>query len=215
MSHHLFRQIETLWNYMQMGHKVKPADCILVFCSNDTRVAEHAAKLYLQGYGKKILFSGKSGRFTDSLFEKTEAETFATIARDCGVPAKDILLEVESTNSGENVLFSAKLIREKGLQFSSYLVVQKPFMERRAYATFKKQWPDHYEEIQVTSQQTPIFEYTNEEQDLDNVILALVADFERIEDYAQKGFQISQDIPSEVQQAYGQIREKYLQLATQ
>ncbi|MDF5528379.1 YdcF family protein, partial [Vibrio parahaemolyticus] len=39
----LYRHIETLWDYMQLKHELKPADCLFVMCRNDVRVAEHAA----------------------------------------------------------------------------------------------------------------------------------------------------------------------------
>lgn len=66
----LYRHIETLWDYMQLKHELKPADCLFVMCSNDVRVAEHAAKLYHQKLAPLIVFSGGEGRFTDGLFEK-------------------------------------------------------------------------------------------------------------------------------------------------
>ncbi|MFA0521662.1 YdcF family protein, partial [Vibrio sp. 10N.222.55.E8] len=30
----LHRAVDTLWNFMSMGHKVEPSDCIFVLCSN-------------------------------------------------------------------------------------------------------------------------------------------------------------------------------------
>lgn len=54
----LYRHIETLWDYMQLKHELKPADCLFVMCSNDVRVAEHAAKLYHQKLAPLIVFSG-------------------------------------------------------------------------------------------------------------------------------------------------------------
>ena len=53
----LHRSIDTLWNFMSMGHKVEPSDCIFVLCSNDTRVAEYAAELYQQKVAPYIVFS--------------------------------------------------------------------------------------------------------------------------------------------------------------
>ncbi|MDW2406364.1 fructosamine kinase family protein, partial [Vibrio sp. 1262-1] len=107
--------IETLWDYMQLKQDLKPADCLFVMCSNDVRVAEHAAALYHQKLAPLIVFSGGEGRFTDGLFEKSEAETFADIARLAGVPSDAILVETRSTNSGENVRFTEQLLKEKGV----------------------------------------------------------------------------------------------------
>lgn len=54
----LYQHIETLWDYMQLKQDLKPADCLFVMCSNDVRVAEHAAALYHQKLAPLIVFSG-------------------------------------------------------------------------------------------------------------------------------------------------------------
>ncbi|HDY7522758.1 TPA: YdcF family protein [Vibrio vulnificus] len=208
----LFRQIELLWKYMQLQHRLTPVDCLLVMCSNDLRVAEHAANLYKQGYAPYILFSGGEGRFTEGLFEKSEAETFAELAKASGVPEEAILLETKSSNSGENVHFSEQLLLEKGLAFESFILVQKPFMERRALATFEKQWQGPYSHLLVSSTGEAFFDYINEEMPLMLVLEALLEDFERIKRYPAKGFQTEQPLPDDVETAYQGIREKLTSL---
>ncbi|EOA6595064.1 YdcF family protein [Vibrio vulnificus] len=208
----LFRQIELLWQYMQLQHHLTPVDCLLVMCSNDLRVAEHAANLYRQGYAPYILFSGGEGRFTEGLFEKSEAETFAELAKASGVPAEAILLETKSSNTGENVRFSEQLLLEKGLAFESFILVQKPFMERRALATFEKQWQGPYSHLLVSSTGEAFFDYINEEMPLMLVLEALLEDFERIKRYPAKGFQTEQPLPDDVETAYQYVREKLTSL---
>ena len=179
---------------MSMGHKVEPSDCIFVLCSNDTRVAEYAAELYQQKVATYIVFSGG-------------VETFAAIARDCGVPDSDIVIEKHATNTGENVRFTHELLTELGLSPKRLTLVQKPFMEKRTYATFSKQWPEDTAEITVTSKWQDWVDYFNEELPLDMVLGALVADFERIKSYPAKGFQIEMPIPEEVDNAYQAIKK--------
>ncbi|WP_341851085.1 YdcF family protein [Vibrio vulnificus] len=208
----LFRQIELLWQYMQLQHHLTPADCLLVMCSNDLRVAEHAVNLYKQGYAPYILFSGGEGRFTEGLFEKSEAETFAELAKASGVPEEALLLETKSSNSGENVRFSEQLLIDKGLVFESFILVQKPFMERRALATFEKQWQGAYSRLLVNSTGEAFFDYINEEMPLMLVLEALLEDFERIKHYPAKGFQTEQPLPDDVETAYQEIREKLTSL---
>ncbi|ENN6468321.1 TPA: YdcF family protein [Vibrio vulnificus] len=208
----LFRQIELLWQYMQLQHHLTPTDCLLVMCSNDLRVAEHAVNLYKQGYAPYILFSGGEGRFTEGLFEKSEAETFAELAKASGVPEEAILLETKSSNSGENVRFSEQLLIDKGLVFESFILVQKPFMERRALATFEKQWQGAYSRLLVSSTEEAFFDYINEEMPLMLVLEALLEDFERIKHYPAKGFQTEQPLPDDVETAYQEIREKLTSL---
>lgn len=205
----LYRHIETLWDCMQLKHELKPADCLFVMCSNDVRVAEHAAKLYHQKLAPLIVFSGGEGRFTDGLFEKSEAETFAEIAKMSGVPSEAILLETESTNSGENVRFTEQRLKEEGKQCSSFILVQKPFMERRAIATFEKQWQSPYTQLQVSSAALPFFEYINEDMPLMMVLEALMEDFSRVKSYPEKGFQTEQNIPQQVESSYQVLLERF------
>ncbi|MEZ8284637.1 hypothetical protein BCU17_09220 [Vibrio splendidus] len=203
----LHRSIDILWNFMSMGHKVTSSDCIFVLCSNDTRVAEYAAELYLQKVAPYIVFSGGVGRFTEGSFERSEAETFASIARDCGVPEADIIIEKHATNTGENVRFTYDLLTKRGLSPKRLTLVQKPFMEKRTYATFSKQWPEQAAEIRVTSQWQSWVDYFNEELPLDMVLGALVADFERVKTYPAQGFQIEMPIPDDVDQAYQALKK--------
>lgn len=206
MNKRIYQHLETLWQYMQLGHQLQPADVIIVLGSNDTRVAEVAASLYHQGLAPMVVFSGGHGRYTEGLFEHSEATTFAQVAKDCGLPAEAILLESHATNSGENVRFTYELLQSKAMKPKRIILVQKPYMERRAYATFIKQWPHELDSLQVTSQANNIFDYLTEDLTLDFVIEALLADFERIQSYPAKGFQIEQDIPEEVQQAYTALK---------
>ena len=205
----LYQHIETLWDYMQLKQELTPADCLFVMCSNDLRVAEYAAKLYHQKLAPLVVFSGGEGRFTDGLFDKREAETFAEIAKLAGVPNEAILIETQSSNSGENVRFTEQLLIEKGINCESLILVQKPFMERRAIATFEKQWQSPYSQLQVTSTAHPFFEYINEEMPLMMVLEALMEDFSRVKTYPEKGFQTKQEIPARVESSYQALREKF------
>ncbi|EKF9124036.1 YdcF family protein [Vibrio cholerae] len=202
MSKRLYQQIETLWDYLQLHQQPDVADLILVLGSNDVRVAEHAAKLYHQGLAPYVLFSGGFGRFTQGVFNHSEAETFAAIAKDAGVPEHAILLETQSTNSGENLHFSHQLLVQQAWPAKRILLVQKPYMERRAYATFMQQWPESVEIVQVSSPAGSFFDYLTSELTSDFVLNAMLGDFERIRDYPALGFQITQPIPEPVMQAY-------------
>lgn len=204
----LYQHIDVLWQYMQLNHKLQPADCIFVMGSNDVRVAEHAVSLYNQGLANKILFSGGFGRLTEGVFEQSEAELFARIALDLGVPSDAIIIENQSSNSGENVKFSFALCQQQNLDFRRFILVQKPYMERRAYATFVKQWPNPIDYVAVSSTKQSFSDYFSEEVDLFTVLEAMIGDFERIKDYPARGFQIEQPIPDQVEQAYQAIKTR-------
>ena len=150
-----------LWNYHQMNHKLEKADCILALGSHDLRVPERVAELYLEGFAPLVIMSGGLGNFTQEIWTEKEADKFAAIAVEKGVPKNAILIENNSTNTGENILFTQKLLKQKNLDPQSFIVVQKPYMERRSYATFKKHWPD--KKLMVTSPQISFDAYPNQE----------------------------------------------------
>lgn len=195
-----------LWDYMLMGHALEPCDLILVLGSNDTRVAEHGARLYLEGLAPRILFSGNVGVLTRHLFTKPEAEVFADVARGMGVPEEAILLEARSTNTGENIRFSREALAAQGLDPERFIVVQKPYMERRAYATFMKQWPG--KQIMMASPQLGWEEYPNEMLPKEVILPLMVGDLQRIRVYPERWFQIAQVIPEEVWTAYEELVQR-------
>ncbi len=152
-----------VYNYHRMHHPLQKADAIFALCSLDTRVAQRAAQLYLDGYAPLLIFSGGVGVLTAGRFSEPEAAVFASIARSMGVPESAIVVEPLSTNTGENVRFTHALLRERGIKVTRFILVQKPYMERRTYATFVKQWPGDGEEVafSVTSPELGWEEYPN------------------------------------------------------
>src|SRR4051812_25184807 len=169
---------KTLWNYHHVNNRLEKADCILVLGSHDTRVAERAAELYLEGWAPLVIFSGNLGRLTEGLWTETEADLFAKIAVQKGVPKEAILVENKSTNTGENIILTQKLLKENNLCPQSFIVVQKPYMERRSFATFKKHWPE--KKLVVTSPQISFEDYPTEEIPLEQVINIMAGDLQRI-----------------------------------
>lgn len=192
-----------LWDYHHVNHIPERSDCILVLGSHDLRVADRGAELYLEGWAPILIFSGGLGNVTKGIWKDPEADQFARIALDKGVPAEAIFIENQSTNTGENILFTQKLLQEKGLDPQTFLLVQKPYMERRSYATFKKHWPE--KKLIVTSPQISFEAYPTAEIPMEKVINIMVGDLQRIRIYPEKGFQIPQEIPDEVWAAYERL----------
>jgi hypothetical protein len=199
--------VEKIWNYHQLHQEISHADAILVLCSHDTIVAERGAQLFLDGWAPLLIFSGGLGAITKHFWSEPEANQFAEIAVSLGVPRERILIENRSTNTGENVLFTRRLLAERHLDPRTFIVVQKPYMERRSYATFKKVWPE--KEIIVTSPRLSLDEYlerySHETLSKEDVISIMIGDLQRIHLYPRKGFQIHQDIPADVWHAYDEL----------
>ena len=204
MDQQTFALAEKIWDYHLMKHQVAKADAILVLCSHDERVAERGAQLFLEGWAPLIIFSGGHGAITKSLWSEPEAERFARIAISLGVPRESILIEAHSTNTGENIAFTKKLLANKNLDPHSFIIVQKPYMERRSYATFRKLWPEKH--LIVTSPQVSfrnyLEEYANRSLSVSDVVSIMVGDLQRIKLYPSHGFQIEQEIPDEIWKAF-------------
>ena len=198
---------ETLWRYHQLNHEVSAADAIMVLCSHDLSVAERGAQLFLEGLAPLLIFSGGLGGITKHLWREPEADQFAAIAVRMGVPPGSILIENRSTNTGENVEFTRQLLAEKGLDPQTFILVQKPYMERRAYATFRKLWPA--KAAVVTSPRVSFEEYlatySNAALTPDEVVSIMVGDLQRIRLYPAMGFQIAQEIPDNVWSAFEEL----------
>ena len=207
MDSHIRALAEKLWHYHQMNHQLELADAILVLCSHDKKVAERGAQLLLDGWAPLLIFSGGLGVITKNIWHEPEADQFAEIAIALGVPPEKILIENQSTNTGENVLFTKRLLAQKQIDPASFILVQKPYMERRSFATFRKNWPD--KNVLVTSPQVSFAEYlenyVNSELSTDDVVSIMVGDLQRIKVYADKGFQIPQEIPDDVLSAYEEL----------
>lgn len=200
MNHHLHSLAEKIWRYHQMKHQLEKADAILVLCSHDGKVAERGAELFLGGWAPLLIFSGGFGSITRNIWTKPEADRFAEIAIAMGVPKEGVLIENRSTNTGENILFTRQLLAERKIDPQKFILVQKPYMERRAFATFRKIWPE--KDVLVTSPQVSFDEYLDSysasELSSDDVISIMVGDLQRIKMYAEQGFQIHQEIPEDV-----------------
>lgn len=196
--------VHILWDYLCLHQTPKEADCIVGFGCYNEDVARRVAQLYHQGFAPLVLFTGGLGRNTSSMWTESEASRFAAVAMAEGVPEAAILREEESTNSGENLIFSRRMLAERGLTHPRIIGVQKPYMERRLYAAFPVYWPEA--EVIVTSWQqsyeeylSGLFRWGRTEED---TIHMIVGDFQRISVYAELGYQIPQEIPEEVMDAF-------------
>ena len=200
MKSKIYKDAQVLWNYMNLNQPLQRADCLLVMGSHDLRVAEYGARLYLDGWAPLMVCSGGLGNQTRNAWDEPEARKFARIARQMGVPAEKILIEEESTNTGENIIFSRRLLQSKSINLSTLLMVHKPYMERRALATFQKLWPD--KRAWVTSPPLAMEEYPNDVISMEEMINILVGDFQRILIYPQKGFQTPQPISKDLLKSF-------------
>jgi uncharacterized SAM-binding protein YcdF (DUF218 family) len=192
-----------IWDYHLMNHKIEKADLIMVMGSHDLIVAERGVELYLQGWAPLVVMSGGLGLLTTKFWNRPEAEIFSKVAIKAGVPKDRIIIERESTNTGENVIYTRKLLNKLNINPKKIILVQKPYMERRAYATFKKFWPEV--RVIVTSPQLPFEKYNSKTVNREKMISIVVGDLQRIKKYPKLGYQIYQKIPERVWSAYEEL----------
>ena len=192
--------VAIIWNYHQLGHEPEPAGIIWALGSHDLRVADRAADLWHEGLAPFVVMSGGLGNLTEGVFEKPEADLFAERAEELGVPGEAIMIENRSSNTGENVTFTRTLLEERGIAVNRVIAVQKPYMERRAYATIRKQWPEI--PVQVTSPRLEFDDYCADRIPREDVIHIMVGDLQRIMEYPNRGFMIEQPVPVGVLQAW-------------
>jgi hypothetical protein len=201
-----------LYDFHFMKQSLFQADCIFVLGSHDPSVADYAVKLYHEGYAPYIIYSGgvisPIGELRNTE-PKTEAEAFYDISIKNGVPAEAIILENKATNTGENFTCTRQLLLDKKLDFKRFILVQKPYMLRRTYATAMVKFndfefvvsafPDTYAEYIARSEANKIPKK--------RILSNMTGDLQRLKLYPSKGFLIEMPIPDEVWNAYEKLVE--------
>ena len=199
--------LQVIWDYLCLNQKLENADCIVGFGNFNTDIARRTAELYHEGYAPKVLFTGGLGRNTEGLLPEPEAIRFARVAMDCGVPEEDILIEDKSANTKENIEFTRSLLKQRGIPSDHILGVHQPFMERRIASAMGVYWPEL--DFQVTSPQVTIAQYLERAKQQgvsENAsISVIVGDFQRMDLYAKKGYQLPQHIPEEAWNAFHEL----------
>ena len=195
------------WDYHKLNKEIKKSNAIIGFGSHDLHVAERCAQLFLNDYADIIIFTGGFGRITKELWNMTEADKFAEIAISMGVPSSKIIIEKHACNTGENISHTKSLLKNLNLSPQSFIIVDKPYRERRTLATIKKQWKEI--SFFITSPQYSYKDYcdfySNGEITKDEFISIMVGDLQRIDLYSKNGFQVPQEIPSHVWDAYNKL----------
>jgi uncharacterized SAM-binding protein YcdF (DUF218 family) len=119
------------------------------------------------------------------------------------VPDDAILVEPEATNTGQNISLSRARLAEAGVVPETVLLISKPYMERRAYATTRLVWPEV--EPFCTSEPLKFEAYIDSIGDARLVLDMLVGDLQRVIEYPKQGFAIEQDVPEPVRDAYQRL----------
>lgn len=112
---------------------------------------KQAVDLYQAGYAPSLILS------SGYVYSFKEAEQMRALAIDQGVPADRIVLELQATNTFENVSYVAAILRQR--QWRSLLLVSSPYHMRRATLTWQKVAPE-MTVVAVPPQRSQFYDHT-------------------------------------------------------
>lgn len=194
--------VETLWDYHQMHHELRPMS-VSVSAAMTSASPRTLPSCTTRECSPLIVFTGANAPTTIERFPRGEAVRYREHALELGVPDEAILVEPAATNTGENVEFTRELLTDRGIEVGTAVLISRPYQQRRAYATSKKQWPEL--DVVCASLQLPLDGYVLGIGDVDRVINMMVGDTQRITLGARYGFAIPQEIPVNVTAAYERL----------
>ncbi|HJQ45551.1 MAG TPA: YdcF family protein [Amycolatopsis sp.] len=194
---------ETIWRYHRLGHRLRTCDAAIALGCNDLGVAAHAADLYHRGLFPLVVFTGANSRETCVTFPRGEAVHYRERALELGMPDHAIFVEPRATNTGENIALSRELLELMRIPARRIMLVSMPYMERRAFATTRKVWP----EVEPVCSSVPLTlsQYWQNRSHGTELIDMMIGDLQRIIEYPGHGFAISQTIPPSVYAAYERL----------
>ncbi|HEX8946820.1 MAG TPA: YdcF family protein [Candidatus Paceibacterota bacterium] len=138
------------YDYLAEEDVPESADIMFVFGAKTPLRIEKAIELYHRGISPLIVVSGRSPHYSNDQ-HIPEADVYARIAIEKGVPADAVLLEDQSITIPDNVRSSLNLLDAKGISYQSILLVNSPYTQRRGWAHFRKYLPDTIRLVRVNS----------------------------------------------------------------
>ncbi len=181
-----------IWEYMSAVKSRSKSDAIVICCSYDLRVCDHACDLINEGLSETLVISGKSGNWTRQIWKEPEFQIFYERAISNGISEAQILVESKATNFGENVSFSRGLIPDA----KTVTFVSKPNSLLRVKLTAEVQWPEV--NVHVSCPEIAFPAEVSNIIGVWGVINEVVGDVERIQKYPKSGFQAKHSIPGNI-----------------
>lgn len=110
-----WKYLQEIWDYLLIESELPDTADVIVIGGSGAMIdsAERAADLYLGGVSQRILVSGFANPYHDA--RETEATILARELMCRGVPESVILLDHQATNTGENIINAAQILRESDI----------------------------------------------------------------------------------------------------
>ena len=191
-----------------------PVDAIVGFGTFDLGLPRLCGDLYQRGCAPWLIFTGGIGAGTADLGQP-EADAWRTELKRSHphLPAECLILENRSTNTAENIRFTAELLqrdhpaRAFGAGIRRVIGVASPSRLRRVALTWRKLQPT----VPLLRMRPPAATYATEQAlytakgfDYD---AHLAGEIERIIDYAERGWTAREPLPALIAAAYREIRD--------
>ncbi|MEI5995415.1 YdcF family protein [Candidatus Enterococcus mansonii] len=134
--------------------RTKTYDLVILAGNSLPYLADEFIQLYKQNKAATFLLVGGKGHATPFLKKNfqnmginvsdgSETDMYLDYFKQKYHLDSDLfLIEKESTNSGENALFSLNIIKKAGIKPKNVLLLQDPILQRRTKATFEKEWQE-------------------------------------------------------------------------
>jgi hypothetical protein len=212
--------IQILWDYALLHHDLDgpehagPVEAVVVPGGYSDLPAVEAARLYLsleerQDFRPLVVVTGFASPTAMRQWGRSEAARLANVfdeaMRAAGKPVADIFLEPDARNLGQNAIYLDRALRWRGIEAKHVLVVCKPYLERRTYATLQ-QGP---RTCLFTMQSPPLgleawLRALHPEMSAKRSIDTLVGDFERVA--FPNGFLVQQPVPRAAWDAFVRLK---------
>lgn len=202
MDETLAASAEIIWDWLPLNDALDASDVIFVFGSDSMKVPMHALKLFRNGIAPVVVVSGGFGRLSGTN-QKPEADIFASVLMSNGVPEESIVIENKSSNTGENISFSKRLLGELDTVHGTGVAITTPLLSRRQKATLQKQWPEIQWRIDTYTPDTVTERLAGD--DPEEFLHLIVGEIDRLVTYPGKGFMMPVDIPPEVLEAKAKL----------
>ena len=202
---------EILFRYLAIADEPRTADIIIGFGHFDMEIPRQCGRLYQADFARHILLTGGIGAGTADLGLPEGLAFREELRREFpGIPYAHVTVEHASTNTSENVTFSAALLREADAEFCfergirRVIAVASPYRQRRVMLTLNQLYPD----IEVVNAPPPSTYkaeralFAGKGQALDAL---LAGEVERLEKYARLGYIREEPLPPEIEAAWREL----------
>lgn len=191
-------QAKIIWDYLNIVDVPQKADVIFVLGGSTINPIKKAAKLFKADFASKIAFISIGGTFGSKYWKMSESAKYHQELLNLGIKENCILYDELSRNTLEEARLAIPFFKKNKLNAKKVILVSRPVHQRRAYATFAKQWP------QIKFINCPADEkLTIHDKDL---LLRLTQEIERLDLYGKKGDILVQKHSNKVDRAYKQLK---------